>query len=298
VIAGYRDDIVATPANFTASALSAWQINLSWTLFDNNPVLIAFSESSEIGNPVNGENYTPGDVLPGGGTVLHAGSNISYNHIGLMPETTYYYKVWSQLSGNYSDGVTANETTQVSSVPNNTMVSSNTITTGSTECFNASQTITVAGDETNVIVESGASVNFIAGQNIRFLPGFHAQEGSYVHGNITTTNEYCVEAAPALLAAKTTSEKETVTVVNDFREIVDPEIVVYPNPNNGAFTIDFRNFEGETRVMLFNSIGQLVQDEITNQAKLRMSVPSLGSGIFFIKAVNAGKQFSRKIVVQ
>jgi hypothetical protein len=166
------------------------------------------------------------------------------------------------------------------------------------QCFNATQTITVAGDGTNVIVESGASSELIAGQSIRFLPGFHAQEGSYVRGHITTTETYCVEAALAIVAEKTASEKQAVVVDAELTELPEREMVVYPNPNNGEFTVDFHNFEGEIQVMLFNSIGQMVQNEITTEKQIRMSVPNLKSGMYFIKAVNKNKQFNRKIVIQ
>ena len=184
-----------------------------------------------------------------------------------------------------------------SSIQTNILVSGTTLSTGETDCFNATQTITVAGDGTQVIVESGASANFIAGQNIRFLPGFHAQEGSYLRGYITTTGNYCVEAPPALVAAETTN-KEAIIVDASLTEFADREMVVYPNPNSGEFTIELRNFEGDTRVMLFNAVGQLVWNELTIEPKIRMSIPNAESGMYFITAINNNRQFSRKIVVR
>lgn len=183
-------------------------------------------------------------------------------------------------------------------VPINTQVSSINLTTGTTDCFNATNTITVAGDGTQVIIESGASAEFIAGQSIRFLPGFHAQEGSYVNAHITEDDHYCVEAAPAIVAAETTSEKEAVIVDAGLTEIADREMVVYPNPNSGEFTIEFRNFDDEIKVMLFNSIGQMVYNEQTTKKQIQMSVPNLKSGMYFIKAVNKDKQFNQKIIVR
>jgi hypothetical protein len=182
-------------------------------------------------------------------------------------------------------------------VPTNTQVSSTTITSGSTDCFNATQTITVAGDG-DVIVESGASANFIAGQNIRFLPGFHAQAGSYTHGYITTTGDYCVEAPPALVAVEQANTKEGVITVAGITEQAKKEMVVYPNPNNGEFTVEFRNFENEIRVMLFNSIGQLIRNLKTNEKQMRISLPNLESGMYYLKAVSNNQQFSQKIVVR
>ena len=176
-------------------------------------------------------------------------------------------------------------------------VSSTTLTTGETDCFNATQTITVAGDGTQVIVESGASANFIAGQNIRFLPGFDAQAGSYAHGYITTTDDYCVEAPPALVAAEP-EIKEGAIVNTGFTKLAQTELVVYPNPNSGEFTVELRNFKGESRIILFNAVGQIVHDELTSDTELQMKVSNPKSGMYFIKVVNNNKQFSRKIVVR
>ncbi len=176
-------------------------------------------------------------------------------------------------------------------------LSSTTLIAGTTDCFNATNTIAVAGDG-DVIVESGASAEFIAGQSIRFLPGFHAEAGSYVYGRITTEGNYCVEAAPAIVAAETVTEKEAVIMDAEMDKLPDRKMVVYPNPNNGEFTVEFRNFEDEIQVMLFNSIGQLVRDVLTSEREIRMHVPDLKSGMYYLKAVNKNKRFSQKIVVQ
>jgi hypothetical protein len=107
-----------------------------------------------------------------------------------------------------------------------------------------------------------------------------------------------VEATPAIVAAEPTMQKEAVIVDVELTEIAEREMVVYPNPNSGEFTVEFRNFEDEIQVMLFNSIGQLIHDELTTEREIRMNVPHVKSGMYFIKAVNNGKQFNRKIVVR
>nr|HPR60802.1 Ig-like domain-containing protein [Prolixibacteraceae bacterium] len=69
----------------------------------------------------------------------------------------------------------------VVSIPENTNIVDVTLSEGDIDCYNALQTITIAGNDGSVIIESGANVEFIAGQSIVFLPGFHAQSGSIVH---------------------------------------------------------------------------------------------------------------------
>ena len=101
------------PTNFTATAVSTSQINLSWGLNTNsNPVIIAYSTSPTFGIPVTGTTYNAGSTIAGGGTVIYNGSATSFNHLNLNSNTTYYYKAWSILTGTtYSSGVTTNATT-------------------------------------------------------------------------------------------------------------------------------------------------------------------------------------------
>jgi hypothetical protein len=104
---------VDNPSNLTATAVSQTQINLSWNLnANNNSVMIARNTSSTFGIPVDGTSYTAGNTLPGGGEVVTISSGTSYNDSPLNHSTLYYYKAFSvDASNNYSNGITASDTT-------------------------------------------------------------------------------------------------------------------------------------------------------------------------------------------
>lgn len=104
---------VSNPSNLTANAVSPVQIDLGWALnAAGNDVLLVWSPTTTFGSPVNGATYTAGSALPGGGTVLYAGNATAYNHTGLTPATTYYYKAFAyNASYTYSTGITTNATT-------------------------------------------------------------------------------------------------------------------------------------------------------------------------------------------
>ncbi len=104
---------VANPAVFTALPQSSSQINLGWSKNpDNDDVLLAWSADGNFGTPANGTVYTPGSILPGGGTVLATGAANTFNHTGLASSTKYYYEVFSyNVDKKYSSGVLADATT-------------------------------------------------------------------------------------------------------------------------------------------------------------------------------------------
>ena len=104
---------VLNPTGFEAEVSSNTSIDLTWALSQGNEVLLAYNTSPTFGNPVDGSSYTT--TIPGGGTVLYNGDDVSFNHSGLTQNTTYYYKIWScDGAMNYSSGSTANATTTYS----------------------------------------------------------------------------------------------------------------------------------------------------------------------------------------
>jgi len=109
---------VQNPDNYTASASSETQIDLSWTLNDDNDdVVLAYNTTNTFGTPSG--TYTVGQTISGGGEVLYVGNLTSFNHQSLTSQT-YYYKIWSvDGSTEYSSGIETNATPLMSEPSNN-----------------------------------------------------------------------------------------------------------------------------------------------------------------------------------
>ncbi|MBN1181214.1 MAG: M6 family metalloprotease domain-containing protein [Bacteroidales bacterium] len=101
------------PRGFIAIPFSTDQINLSWTLNNSgHNVVLAWSGDGIFGTPADGDSYSAGNTIPGGGTVLYNGSSTSYSHSELTPSTRYYYKIWSYDGSHvYSTGTVTDATT-------------------------------------------------------------------------------------------------------------------------------------------------------------------------------------------
>ncbi|HPS61438.1 MAG TPA: M6 family metalloprotease domain-containing protein [Bacteroidales bacterium] len=101
------------PGSLTVTPASSTQLTLTWTKNPSgSPVIIAVNSVNSFGTPVTGTVYSPGNTLPGGGTVIYNGAGLNFSHAGLSPQTTYYYKAWSVLTGYvYSAGIINHGTT-------------------------------------------------------------------------------------------------------------------------------------------------------------------------------------------
>jgi hypothetical protein len=164
---------------------------------------------------------------------------------------------------------------------------------GQNLCFNASQTITVAGNGTEFTVEDGGTASLVAGRNIVFLPGAKVISGGYLHGYITAANQYC-------------GPYNNKPVNNDLQEISlaapgNSFFRVYPNPTTGKFMIAFtKSQEFSTSVVhIYNIFGaDVLNDEIETSLVSELSLQNQPPGIYVIRVVSGDRTGSFKMIKQ
>jgi hypothetical protein len=169
-----------------------------------------------------------------------------------------------------------------------------TIVNGQTNCYSATQTITVAGNNTSYIVDPGGSVTMIAGQNIRFLPGTTILNGGYLHSYITTTGTYCGAHAPAIVnaPAEITESIPGPISESDFFK-------VYPNPTNDRFTLETTVADEFIRqvVLVYSMMGSLiVKDEVLGNVKKEYSLADQPVGIYIVRVIKDGQSGTVKVI--
>jgi M6 family metalloprotease-like protein len=96
-----------SPLAFNALAADEQSIDLSWTpSSDNYPVLLAWSPDGIFGDPIDGQIYSEGESISGGGAVLYYGSSeTTTSHTGLDTSTKYHYSIWSNKGDSYSQSL-------------------------------------------------------------------------------------------------------------------------------------------------------------------------------------------------
>lgn len=232
-------------------------------------------------------------IISSGGDATGAEGTFSYS-FGQFAFETYFVSGNSVVQG-------IQDPFQTTWLPSSLTLADTTIENGSLTCFNAMQDITVAGDGNPVIIRNLAVVDFVAGNSIHFLPGFIAQSGSQVHGYISTNGIFCgeyvessvVQAPPEVKDVKFIEpSKETNMLPHEM------QVKVYPNPNNGKFTIDLINFEDRALISIYNLTGSVFfESKIEKVISNELNLSFLRKGIYFVKVTSSNKQFVKKIFI-
>jgi len=184
----------------------------------------------------------------------------------------------------------------VLSVPVNLTVQNLTIADGQTRCFDATQTITVAGSGTTFLVQSGGSATFIAGQNILYLPGTKVEAGGYMHGYIAPGGPWCG------LQPQTIPNTEIQFAVDDLRFTTDLNkegFRVYPNPTDGKFTVEYmgEGKPGRIRVEIYGMKGdRILTESFFGERKHEFTLDGQTIGIYLIRIVTDGSMSTVRIL--
>jgi hypothetical protein len=139
---------------------------------------------------------------------------------------------------------------------------------------------------------NGGHATMIAGERIFYKPGTVVEPGGYMHGYITTNNQYCGYQPPSLPGSLTAGTGET-TLSGSSR------FLLYPNPTSGKFTLEQtidRKFKS-VEVKIIGMEGQEYKKVVLkNKKKYDFNLPALPDGIYFVKVMADGETDHLKLV--
>jgi hypothetical protein len=155
-----------------------------------------------------------------------------------------------------------------------------TVYNSETNCYDASQVITVAGLPNTFLVKTGGSATLIAGQQIFFLPGTTVEPGGYMHAMIAPSGPFC---PPPFISAQPTGNQEPLFSVNE-----NIRFKVYPNPTRDNFTIVQRGedlFENVTMTVYSMRGDRVMTKQLSGEKSYSFTIAGHASGFYFIKLV-------------
>ena len=258
------------PAVVTASSISATTVIISWT-----------APSPLPGSGYEYEIRTSGAPGSGAGGLTVTGTTpagvLSAAIFGLSPNTTYYVYVRSSCGGGSFSPWSTPATQFVTPVIDVDLAVQAVVLGGQSFCYDALETITVAGAGSAFVVFSGGSAIMIAGLNIHYLSGTLVTAGGYMHGYIAPGGPFCI--TPIVISEPVAEDVVPPTVIEK------TFFKIYPNPTTGNFTLEQKgeNQYGNVRVDVYGLRGdKVLNGEMIGERSHVFSLSERTPGIYFI----------------
>lgn len=180
-------------------------------------------------------------------------------------------------------------------VPYNLYVSDLVVNNGQTFCYDAINIITIAGPGKNFTVSDGGSASMVAGQKISYLAGTRVLPGGYMHGSITTTNQFC-------------SPGKSPEGNNLTGEVLLSEgtaglalFKTWPNPTDGDVTVEIsKNLQScNASLEIYGLMGERILTRPMNgEKKTVISLQGHARGIYFIRLSTGKESATAKIILR
>jgi PKD repeat protein len=85
------------------------------------------------------------------------------------------------------------------------------------------------------------------------------------------------------------------------RNELDEEVIVYPNPNNGAFTVKLPYIEDKAIVTITDVAGKVVENRIVRDGdanKQSFDLNNIARGMYFVEVANGEHRFRTRLIIQ
>jgi hypothetical protein len=180
------------------------------------------------------------------------------------------------------------------SPPPNQQLSNIDIPSGVTNCYDATQILTVGGNGTSFLVENGGIVYLVAGQKVLMEPGTKVNPGGYVHAYISTgPSDYC--NSPREVAV--TPENETVTGSVALENGL--KVKIWPNPTPGNFTLEVTGMTDQSPVdmTIYDMQGRkILTGKLVNEYRHDFSIANQTVGIYNVRVFTGNNSATAKII--
>ncbi|MFL0083928.1 T9SS type A sorting domain-containing protein [Tenacibaculum maritimum] len=91
---------------------------------------------------------------------------------------------------------------------------------------------------------------------------------------------------------------ESLTLDVKDHKLPENSFTLYPNPaNNKTFSINLYHLDDRSTILIYNSIGAIVKNIITNKLQETVNLSEFSDGIYFVKVTNGSKSATKKIMI-
>jgi hypothetical protein len=173
--------------------------------------------------------------------------------------------------------------------PVNQELANITIPSGMTNCYDATDVLTVAGNGNTFIVENNGSVTLVAGKKILILPGVKVYSGGVLYARITTDGSYCGTMLNPLVQNPENGDTDLLSIGQDPG---NQWIKIYPNPTTDIVNVKLMQADGFTdvNISVYTMNGdKLLQKSSHGTPDSRFSLSGRPVGMYLVH-VQSGKR--------
>lgn len=204
----------------------------------------------------------------------NTGSNSS--SISVSPNVANVYTVTGLSTAGCSG---ANNTSTISlSVASSPTVSA--VTSTSLICAGNAATLTAKGASTYSWSNGANSASAVINQTTNTT---YSVTGTAVNG--CSNNAVISQSVSACAGLKTNA-------------ISNSNITLFPNPNNGTFTLEIANLIANSQIEIYNNLGQLVFTSKVNDSINEINISHLSNGLFTVKLIGENNVISTQKMIK
>ncbi|PBQ30975.1 hypothetical protein CNR22_04050 [Sphingobacteriaceae bacterium] len=289
VVAGNTSICNGSAATLTASGAATYSWNTGVTTDSITLSPTATTDYTVIGSSGTCSNSTVVNLIVNQLPVVtvNSGTICSGSEFVIVPAGASTYSI----SGNsFTVNPTANSSYSLTGTDGNGCVSSEVV---SNVAVNALPVVTAATSQSVVCIDNSATLTAVGATSYSWSTS-QTDSVITVTSAISGTETYTVSGTDANGCVN------TATVIQKYDNCTGLEkgnaggvnIAVYPNPNNGRFTIET---VGNSTIEVMNAVGQVVYTGTSN-GKIVVSMEHLTNGIYFVKVTtNTSQQVARII---
>ncbi len=151
--------------------------------------------------------------------------------------------------------------------------------------------------------------SFTAGNSIKLNQGFKIEEGAEFSATIQScnpdkliANKNGLNDNDALNEFQDCSNNEAVNITTvPFENLLDINYSIYPNPNNGIFSIQIQNLENErsVNIELYNLNGsRIINKQSISKDKINIDLTDYRKGVYILKLIVGSKYITEKMIFE
>jgi hypothetical protein len=113
--------------------------------------------------------------------------------------------------------------------------------------------------------------------------------GVTVHGRLLTTTGNLAVSAINIIAPEIPGNCTTVEETSLGESIADNTIIIYPNPFHSEITINTNSVQGDSEIIIVNTLGEVVYQSIITTQLTKIKTEKLTTGIYYYKIIENGR---------